>query len=715
MAKTTVKILIDPQKNSLTFSKNFRIFSTLEPVSGIVEFTDFVEDLITTSSPAALDLAYLKRYFRYSRNRLDWSLWYEVSPTNLGDAAGIFLDKDEGYYFEVKYEYDDGTLSELPGAIQINEIKLRFAVGITIPTTYSPSVGCSDEKCTSIILNRDPSFRPYEVGSAVGMYQELSYYTMQIYGHQVVYFRTLPEAESADYIFKEWTLYKNVDRKCIKVAVPKNAFPSSVPKYTEFGMDFQVPFEVHMDHKYFQSIFGQGSEPRKRDFLYFPLLNRMFEIQGSYLHKGFMMSPTFWKIQLKKFNPNIDMLLQDTTRTFLDNVILNAEQLFGDEVKNDIKDGTMPEQYKTISTTFDSSRRAIHPDVSLRPLKYTFNFASLIDNYYDLSQVPLDQLDYEITSPSPLLSTSMVLENLINLDPKIVKHNDVVLAYQSSEIYQAWKNGALVTNDKNIKGTSTLFCRVRGPFDTIPNNIGQSETGRYIRVEGYRDLTFKDQRDMLIDTVGGKDYARFKVRQTAVVYSAQPKFNQVDTKNLSYTSLFNVPSSATAISFINGYDNETSSGLLIEAQFVKYFGDQPEGDLNLTVKINSQVKNYTIVNFKSGAWHAIVVSLSNEFKQCGIYVYSIEEDPADIINHNDFKRVFSSVSSLTPVDFDLAQYYTLPTSALWIANLRLFNTMLKEEQHDFILSQQFIKDESMLLLIDNCRPQLNIPYIAKNR
>ena len=41
--------------------------------------------------------------------------------------------------------------------------------------------------------------------------------------------------------------------------------------------------------------------------------------------------------------------------------------------------------------------------------------------------------------------------------------------------------------------------------------------------------------------------------------------------------------------------------------------------------------------------------------------------------------------------------------------------MLKEEDHDFILSQQFIKDESMLLIIDNCRPQLNIPYISKNR
>jgi hypothetical protein len=41
--------------------------------------------------------------------------------------------------------------------------------------------------------------------------------------------------------------------------------------------------------------------------------------------------------------------------------------------------------------------------------------------------------------------------------------------------------------------------------------------------------------------------------------------------------------------------------------------------------------------------------------------------------------------------------------------------MLREEEHDFILSQQFLKDESMLILIDNCRPQSNLPYIAKNR
>jgi hypothetical protein len=714
MSKLTVKLIIDPQNNSITFSKNFRIFSTQEPITGIIEFAEFLEDLIT-SSPDSVDLAYLKRSIRYSRNKLDWSLWYEVAPGNLGDAASIFLDKADPFYFEVKYEYDDGTKNEISSPIIVNEIKLRFVQGSSIPNMFTPVVTCSDEKCNSIISNTEPSFRPYEVGSAIGMYQELSYFTNQIYGHQVVYFRTLPESDSGDYVFKEWTLYKNVDRKCIKVMVPKNAFPSNAPKYTEFGLDFQLPFEIHLDHRYFQSIFGSGSEPRKRDFLYFPLINRMFEIQGSYLHRGFMMTPTFWKIQLKKFTPNIDMLLKDESRTFLDNVIINAEQLFGEEVKDDIKDGTMPQQYKTISTTFDSSRRAIHPDLVYKPLKYTFNFASLIENYYDMGTVLPSELSYQITNENPPLSTSIKLENLPSINDRIVQSNDIILAYQDSGPFAAWKNGGLSTNDRNVGGGSTLSTRIRGPFDFIPNHEGQSIPGRYIRIESYRDLSFKDQRNVLIETVGANKFVKFKTRQTGVIYNANPVFNTTSEKNLSFTCLFNVPSTSSNINFLDGFDPLSASGVKISGQFNRYFNSQPEGDLNITLELNSQVKNYTIANFKSSEWHGLVISISNEFKQCGVYIYSIKEDPADLINHTDFNRIFSNISSITATEFSLEQHYSLPASPLWIANLRLFNTMLKEEQHDFILSQQFVKDESLLILIDNCRPQLNLPYIAKNR
>ena len=714
MVKTTVKLLIDPQNSSLTFSKNFRIFSTTEPITGIIEFTDFVEDLII-DTPNTLDLNDLSRKFRYSRNRLDWSLWYEVEPGNLGDAAGILLDEHDEFYFEVKYEYDDGTSDFMSTPIQINEIKLRFRQAAQVANTYTPQVICSDELCTSIIQNRDPSFRPYNVDSAIGMFQELSFFTNQLYGHQVVYFRTLPESDSGDFVFKEWTLYKNVDRKCIKVMVKDNAFPDNVPKFTEFGIDFQLPFEVEIDHKYFQSIFGVNSEPRKRDFLYFPLLNRMFEIQGSYLHRGFMMAPTFWKIQLKKYNPNIDMLLTDETRTFLDNVILSAENLFGDEVTKDIKDGTMPEQYKKITTTFDSSRKSLHPDLIQRPLKYTYNFSPLIENYYDLGAILPSDLTVELTNDSPVISTTQQIFNLPNLDNIPTSPNEVILAYQDSYLYLTWKNGALMTNDKNVGGVTTRYVRVRGPFDSIANHIGENDEGRYIRIEAYRDTSLKVQKNILYNNSGPVPTAQFKIRDTAVVYNAQPKFDAASNRNLSFTCLFNVPSSADTINFIDGYDNVDSKGIRITSAFTRYNSTQPEGDLVITVLVNNVTKTYTINNFVSDVWHAMVISMSNEFLQCGAYVYRIKEDPSDLVNHNDFIRILSTTSSFAQQTFDLTQNYTLPSSKILITNIRVFNTMLREEEHDFILSQQFLKDESMLVLIDNCRPQTNLPYIAKNR
>ena len=84
-------------------------------------------------------------------------------------------------------------------------------------------------------------------------------------------------------------------------------------------------------------------------------------------------------------------------------------------------------------------------------------------------------------------------------------------------------------------------------------------------------------------------------------------------------------------------------------------------------------------------------------------------------NHTDFVTVFENQSSFTTAEFNLGGKYYIPSSNMWIGNIRMFNTMIKTEDHDFILSQQYVKDESKLIIIDNCKPQLDLPYIAKNR
>jgi len=714
MAKTTIKLLIDPEKNSITFSKNYRIYSTIDPIKGITGFTDLVEDVIV-GTPSTIDLNNLNRSIRYSRNKLDWSLWYAISPSDLGEADDIIFDDCTDYYFEVRYEYDDTTTNELDNTLEINEIKLRFSQASDVENTYSPVLQSSDEKAKAFIANTNPEFKPYEVDSAVGMFKELSFYTNTMFGHEVVYFRTVPESDSGDFIFKEWTLFKNVDRKCLKVLVPGNNFPSNDPKFGQFGLDFEMPFEIHVDNMYFKSIFGSTATPRHRDFLYFPLINRMYEIQGSYLHRGFMMEPTYWKITLKKYQPNIDMLLTDDSRNFLDNVVQSAEDLFGAEVERDIEDATMPDQYSTISQRFDPSRNAIHPDLRLRSLKYNFNHASLIDSYYDLGAINPVNATYKFTNDSPAVSNSINLENLPSINDGDQSSYNVALAYQGSDLYTLWRNNAIVTSDKNVRGTLSKFIRVRAPFDTLPNHDGQSESGRYIRIEAYNDLSFNKQKNLMTDVDGTDDIVTFKIREASVVYNAKPTFNTSDVCNLSFTSLFNLNISSEVVHFINGYDNETDSGIKISGEFVKNSGSATDGTFAITVTINGvdQVHNIPVIN--TGEWYSLVVCLSNEFNQSGVYLYSILEDPADMHNHTDFAKVYESQSSFTTSEFNLEGRYYLPSSDMLVANIRLFNTMIKEEDHDFILSQQYIKDESKLILIDNCKPQLDLPYIAKNR
>lgn len=715
----TIKIIPESGSNTLTFSKNFRIFSVLDPIHGVTNIEDILEDL-EIASPGAIDLNNLNRYLRYSNNKLDWSLWYgftplDINPNGLDEVKDIEFEKNCDLFIEIKYEYDDGTFDELATPIQIDEIKIRLKkYDPGLPNVLVPVICCSDEKCPALIFEREASFRPYQVDSAIGIFKELSFHTNKIFGHEVVYFRTLPESDSGDYIFKEWTLFKNVDRKCVKILVPDNKFPDNKPKFSEYGIDFELPFEIHIDNRYFESVFGNGAEPRRRDFLFFPLINRMFEIQGSYLYRSFMMAPVYWKVQLIKFNPNIDMLMKDEDRKYMDNIITSAEELFAEEVTDDIEDGTMPKQYKTISRRFDVSRKSIHPDLKIKPIQFTFNFASLMENYYDLSGIETTENTYDITNGSPLISTSVDLLSVPGtVDDK--KTFEVIRAYQDSTIFKTWQNNALMTNDKNVLGTNVKYLRVRGPFDTIPDHIGQSESGRYLQLEAYKDLSFTKQRDIMTTTDDGKDIVKLKLRSTSIVYNITPTFGTDDINNLSYTCMFNVPVDSEIVSFINGYDNESQSGLYIYAQFNKYFGGSEEGDLILKIKLNANEKTYTIPNFVSKKWHGMVVSVSNEFKQIGVYIYDTIDDVADLANHTDFEKIFEAISSMQEEVFEVEQPYTIPTSNLWIANLRLFNTMIKEEEHDFILSQQFIKDESMLLLIDNCRPQIRVPFISENR
>ena len=683
------KIIPDVSKNSISFSKNYRIFSTGEPLEQAIQITGFVDDIDLGSANSA----YIIRKLRYSTDKANWSLWYSFTEDNLTNLTDLAFS-ESNIFFEVKYEYDDSTYSAITTPLSVNEIKIRVKSSKIQADLFTPTTYCSSEQCPALIAEREASFKPYELNTAIGIAHELSFQTNKLFGHEVIYFKTEPDREGTDFIFKEYTLFKTTDRQCIKILVPENKFPDNKPNFTEFGVDFsmEIPFEIHIDNTYFQMIFGKKSQPRKRDYIFIPLVNRMYEIQGSYLYRGFGLEPIYWKIQLVKFNPNIDMFMKAADRTFLDNIIVSTEQLFGAEAEVQKKDALNKQQFSTISTKFDESRQRLHPDIKNKILDITFNYSPLIEYYYDLSGVLPAIVNYTLTesasSSAQIMTTTSPYE---------------VYAYESSNIFSNWLDNSLVTGDAAvISATQNAVIRMNGPKDSF------TASGKYVVVEGYKNLGLKstERRDL----VATANVIQLKQAEHAVVYKKPA--STTDTPNMTFSAIVNFNRVAQNVIFFRGYDDYTQKGVVISGTIVDNSGVP---NLTIYVKINETQYSFPVGNIEYLKWYPLIVPISSEFNQLEVNMYSLRQDPANIKNFNKILPVYSHYVKTQAFTFNTTSSWSIPSANYSIANIRLFNTMIQTEDHEFIVSQLFIRDESVLSIIDNARPKLNIPFIGINR
>jgi len=687
MQTVTLKLIPETSKSSLTFSSNYRLFSTKDPLPGAYSITSFTDDVDLNGN----NQNYLSKKFRYSTDRGNWSLWYDIADI----AALAFNNAD--LFVELKYEYNNTTRNQLTNPIVVNEIKFKIVAADSVPSLFTPSIVCSDEVCPALISTGTMSFNPYAADQAVNIFKQLSFNTNKLFGHEVVYFKTEPDRDSADYVFKEWTLFKTISRKCIKVLVPGNKFPDNKPTYAEFGVDFEMPFEIHIDNQYFQTIFGAASNPRKKDFLYFPLTNRMYEIQGTYLYRGIMQEPVYWKIQLVKFQPNIDMMMKAEDRTFLDNIITSTDELFADQMIDEVKDATMPQQFKTISTRFDETRKALHPDLKIKQLTLTYNYSPLIQYYYESKSVP--------SLPITVIpKTSNFTKDSVKYEDAATKYT--LIAYEESELFSLWAGYKLTTYDLS----NGAPIKIRGPY-----NSNDPLLGRYIKIDRYADSNFFTPNQLAFEP-DTNSRVHILTRDYSVVYNEIGKLGE-DKSNMTYFALFKINALTDSISFIDAYDNNLSQGLKLDGTSIA-INNSTDKNVSIRLEINSTLTQFNTVRLEIDKWYAIFVPVSSQFKQTALTIYGFNQDPANLNNFNDISQIHNSAKTLTGASsfsFSINENFRLVSSPIDIANIRLFNTMVQEEDHDFVISQLFIKDESILRIIDNCRPRLNIPYIGINR
>jgi hypothetical protein len=374
---------------------------------------------------------------------------------------------------------------------------------------------------------------------------------------------------------------------------------------------------------------------------------------------------------------------------------MSSDELFGKPAEVQKKDALDKKQYKTISHKFDETRRSIHPDLSNKILDYTFNYAPLIEYYYDMSGV------------KPAIVNYSVVSNGTSADQELTPSQPyTIYAYQDSEIYKAWTARRLNTGDSTISSSGKpLPVKMNGPKDSY-----NPATGKYVAVEGYKNLGFNasDRRDITEFSAG---VFQFKQSENAVVYKSVA--STVNTPNMTFSALVKFNKGTQSIKLIDGFDNFQEKGMTVTCNLVDIDGI----DATTTVYVNINGTNYTfpVGPLKYDKWYSVIIPVSAQYGQLEVNIYSFGQDPANVKNYNRLISVYSNSVKTGQFSFETTENWTLPSANYSIANIRLFNTMVQEEDHEFIVSQLFIRDESLLEIIDNARPRLNVPFISINK
>jgi len=376
--------------NTLSTVGSYRIVSYADPFK-YVKSIDTLSDTISGESAGH----FVQRSFRWSKDGDNWSLWIDYNLADQTPVTGLSFDEADFLYVEVKYQVIDDSSPIMDIGTEISpEITIDvFDMTATrkTPDPYKGFTGpprglCSNEYLIKPIVfqNTNATFNPYAVNQAINLYQDLSNMVNNMFGLDVVYYRVVPQRRSRDIVLKEWTVFNVDQEKCLKVVVPNNQFPDSKPTFTPFGIDFEQPFEVHIDKGYWEGYFGKGSMPQQRDVIFFPIQNRIYEIQSSYAFRDFMNKALYFKVALVKYQPKADTILSEEIQNTLDNMTLTTDEIFGDEMKAQVERHTKPQQYVTVTHDSDPTREIVLRTMPIQKFNLYNNWTLVAETYYDM-------------------------------------------------------------------------------------------------------------------------------------------------------------------------------------------------------------------------------------------------------------------------------------------------------------------------------------------
>jgi hypothetical protein len=306
-------------------------------------------------------------------------LWLDIKAEVAALSAGNSLTF---IAWNFTLQLEDGQIESCP----------QFCVECTDPFAYD---GCANIEVSC----EDNTFQPYRVHKTSTVYKQLVNITNTIFGHDVQYFRTEPDKRTEDVILMEYSLFNVVDKKTIKILVPDNEFPEENPTYDIFGMEF-AEFEVHITAEEFESHFGAGKTPRNLDYMYIPIINRMYEVSSVGLADEFNKEHSYYRVKLVKYQERTSVQ-KNAFEADTDSLITGVEEVFGERQAEEMEKDTNPQQFQTVSTSYrDGIRMFVERKLKIEDYDLKNRWTVVSKNYYDLNQMKdnVVAVEYDVKS-----------------------------------------------------------------------------------------------------------------------------------------------------------------------------------------------------------------------------------------------------------------------------------------------------------------------------
>ena len=163
---------------------------------------------------------------------------------------------------------------------------------------------------------------------------------------------------------------------------------------------------------------------------------------------------------------------------------------------------------------------------------------------------------------------------------------------------------------------------------------------------------------------------------------------------------------------INNYDEDNNIGWKINLK-----NDNIRLDLNSDSYTFSFTGATSNTDLYENIWYCYVINIDQRNRNLEQWIYkrNVEidsEDEAKNLSSTVLEKVYHDSQIMTPVDFELEGIDTvIYASDLKMTNIRLFTEIIPESEHNKILNQYIIADDSKYLVFaDNASSRITLPY-----